>query len=191
MRFKKLIMWWLAFALLLTGCATVSQDQALKTVVSKYPNALFVYVDAPNDAIASALMAAHLKITSSTTSDEIVKMLLLSNSKRPGVVAGKSDMVTAATIRRAIEDVGAFLPKDGLLVIVGEPDKFAETANFARSRGLNVDVVPPIEKDGSPPIINEPLTVAPSKEQSINLQEQIQRDSNAQMNQLLRSGVRK
>lgn len=184
-------MWWLAFALLLTGCATVSQDQALKTVVSKYPNALFVYVDAPNDAIASALMAAHLKITSSTTSDEIVKMLLLSNSKRPGVVAGKSDMVTAATIRRAIEDVGAFLPKDGLLVIVGEPDKFAETANFARSRGLNVDVVPPIEKDGSPPIINEPLTVAPSKEQSINLQEQIQRDSNAQMNQLLRSGVRK
>jgi hypothetical protein len=191
MRFKKLSIWWLAFALLFTGCATVSQDQALKTVKSKYPNALFVYVDAPNDAIASALMAAHLKVSSSTTSDVMVKMLLLSNSKRPGVVAGKSDMVTVATIRRAIEDTGAALPKDGLLVIVGEPAKFADTANFARDRGLTVDVLPPVEKDGSPPIIDEPLTVAPSKEQSVNLQEQVQRDSNTQMNQLLRSGSRK
>lgn len=191
MQFKKFNMWWLALILLLSGCATVSQDQALKTVKSKYPEVLFVYIDAPNDAIASALMAAHLKVSSTTTSDVIVKMLLLSNSKRPGVVAGKSDMVTAATIRRAIEDAGAVLPKDGLLVIVGEPEKFTDTANFARSRGLNVDVMSPIEKDGSPPIIDEPVTVAPSKEQSIKLQEQIQNDSNTQMNQLLRSGSRK
>jgi hypothetical protein len=89
------------------------------------------------------------------------------------------------------KDTGAALPKDGLLVIVGEPAKFADTANFARDRGLTVDVLPPVEKDGSPPIIDEPLTVAPSKEQSVNLQEQVQRDSNTQMNQLLRSGSRK
>ncbi len=183
-------MWWLALILVLSGCATVSQDQALKTVKSKYPNALFVYVDAPNDAIASALMAAHLKVASSTTSDVMVKMLLLSN-KLPGVVAGKSDMVTAATIRRAIEDAGSALPKNGLLVIVGEPKDFEETTNFARSRGLNVDVMSPVQKDGSPPIVNEPVTIAPSKEQSIKLQEQVQKDSNAQMNQLLRSSTRK
>ena len=100
-------------------------------------------------------------------------------------------MVTAATIRRAIEDAGSALPKNGLLVIVGEPKDFEETANFARSRGLNVDVMSPVQKDGSPPIVNEPVTIAPSKEQSIKLQEQVQKDSNAQMNQLLRSSTRK
>ena len=109
-----------------------------------------VYVDAPNDAIASALMAAHLKIASSTTSDVMVKMLMMSN-KMPGVVAGKSDMVTAATIRRAIEDAGPSLPANGQLVIVGEPKDFEETANFAKSRGLNVDVMSPVQKDGNPP----------------------------------------
>lgn len=192
MRFKKWNMWWLALILLLTGCATVSQDQALKTVVSKYPDVLFVYVDAPNDAIASALMAAHLKMTSSTTSDVMVKMLLLSNSKRPGVVAGKSDMVTAATIRRAIEDTGAALPKDGLLVIVGEPDKFADTANFARDRGLTVDVLSPVEKDGSPTIIAEPAYIVPPTDQANKLQQQMQQQSNQQMNQLLQgSGFKK
>ncbi len=191
MRFKKLNMWWLVFVLLLAGCATVTQDQALKTVKSKYPEGLFIYVDAPNNEISSALMVGLLKASSSTTSDEIVKMLLLSSSTRPGVVAGKSDMVTSATIQRAIEDAGSTLPKNGLLVIVGASEKFKEVANFARSRGLNVDVMAPVEKDGSPPIIDEPLTVAPSKEQSIKLQEQIQRDSNTQMNQLLRSGSRK
>ncbi len=190
MRFKKLSMWWLVLVLALSACATVTQDQALKTVKSKYPNALFVYVDAPNDAISSGLMAAHLKVSSSTTSDVMVKMLLLSH-KMPGVVAGKSNMVTAETIRRAIEDAGSALPKNGLLVIVGEPKDFEETANFARSRGLNVDVMSPVQKDGSPPNVNEPVTIAPSKEQSIKLQEQVQKDSNAQMNQLLRSSTRK
>lgn len=190
MRFKKLSMWCLALILVLSGCATVSQDQALKTVKSKYPEVLFVYVDAPNDEISKAVTVGLLKVSSSTTSDVMVKMLLLSN-KLPGVVAGKSDMVTAATIRRAIEDAGSALPKNGLLVIVGEPKDFEETANFARSRGLNVDVMSPVQKDGSPPILNEPVTIAPSKEQSIKLQEQVQKDSNAQMNQLLRSGVRK
>ena len=177
-----------AFFLALAGCATVTQDQALKTVKSKYPEAHFVYVDAPNDAIASALMAAHLKIAPSTTSDVMVKMLMVSN-KTPGVVAGKSDMVTVATIRRAIEDTGVSLPQNGQLVIVGEPKDFEELANFAKSRGLTVDVMSPVQKDGSPPIVNEPVTIAPSADPTMRLQDQVQKDSNAQMNQLLRSGV--
>lgn len=189
MNFKKIYMSFALF-LALSGCATVTQDQALKTVKSKYPEVFFVYVDAPNDAIASALMAAHLKVASSTTSDVMIKMLMVSN-KMPAVVAGKSDMVTAATIRRAIEDAGAALPMNGKLVIVGEPKYFEETVNFARNRGLNVDVMPPVQKDGSPPIVNEPVAIAPSKEQSIILQEQVQKDSNNQMNQLLRNGLRK
>jgi hypothetical protein len=191
MKFKK-IRHFLCVALLLAlvGCATVTQDQALKTVKSKYPEVLFVYVDAPNDAIASALMAAHLKIASSTTSDVMVKMLMLSN-KMPGVVAGKSDMVTAATIRRAIEDAGTALPMNGQLVIVGELKDFEDVANFAKSRGLNVDVMLPVQKDGSPPIVNETVTIAPSADPTMRLQDQVQKDSNAQMNQLLRSGTRK
>ena len=191
MQFKR-ISYFLCVALLLAlvGCATVTQDQALKTVKSKYPEVLFVYVDAPNDAIASALMAAHLKIASSTTSDVMVKMLLMSN-KMPGVVAGKSDMVTAATIRRAIEDAGAALPLNGKLVIVGDPQDFEDVANFAKSRGLNVDVMSPVQKDGSPSIVNEPVMIAPSADPMMRLQDQVQKDSNAQMNQLLRSGVRK
>jgi len=190
MKFKKFHMCCLALLLALSGCATVTQDQALKTVKSKYPEVFFVYVDAPNDAIASTLMAAHLKVSSSTTSDVIIKMLMVSH-KTPAVVAGKSDMVTAATIRRAIEDAGAALPQNGKLVIVGEPKDFEDVANFAKSRGLNVDVMSPVQKDGSPPIVNEPVTIAPSKEQAIKLQEQVQRDSNSQMNQLLRSSTRK
>jgi uncharacterized protein YceK len=46
MNFKKFTMWWLALVLVLSGCATVTQDQAMKTVKSKYPEVLFVYVDA-------------------------------------------------------------------------------------------------------------------------------------------------
>jgi hypothetical protein len=190
MRFKKFNMWCLALVLTLSGCATVTQDQALKTVKSKYPEVLFVYVDAPSNEISSALMVAGLKVSSSTTSDALMPMLLLSN-KTPAVVAGKSDMVTAATIRRAIEDAGAALPKNGQLIIVGETKTFEDIANFARSRGLNVDVMSPLQKDGSAPIVNKPVTVAPSKEQSIRLQEQVQRDSNNQMNQLLRSSTPK
>jgi hypothetical protein len=190
MQFKKLSMWWLVLILVLCGCATVSQDQALKTVKSKYPEVLFVYVDAPNDEISSAVTVGLLKVSSSTTSDVMVKMLLLSH-KIPGVVAGKSDMVTAATIQRAIEDAGSALPKNGLLVIVGDPKDFEDTVNFAKSRGLNVDVMLPVQKDEGAPIFAEPVTIAPSKEQSIKLQEQVQKDSNAQMNQLLRSSTRK
>jgi hypothetical protein len=190
MNFKKIYMCWFALILMLSGCATVTQDQAIRTVNSKYPNAVFVYVDAASNEISNAMVAASLKLTSSTTSDVMVKMLMLSN-KSPAVVAGKSDMVTSATIRRAIEDAGSALPKNGLLVIVGEPKDFEETANFARSRGLNVDVMLPVQKNGSSPIVNEPVTIAPSKEQPIKLQEQVQKDSNAQMNQLLRSSTRK
>ncbi len=191
MQFKKFNMWWLALILVLSGCATVSQDQALKTVKSKYPEGLFIYVDAPNNEISSVLMVGLLKASSSTTSDEIVKMLLLSSSTRPSVVAGKSDMVTSATIQRAIEDTGSELPKNGLLVIVGAFEKFKEVANFARSRGLNVDVMSPMEKDDSPALSNPPVVVAPSTEPAIKLQNQVQKDSTAQMNQLLRSDVRK
>jgi hypothetical protein len=189
MRFKKFGMWWLA--LVLSACAIVTQDQALKTVKSKYSEVLFVYVDAPSNEISSALMVASLKISSSTTSDALVQMLRLSN-KTAATVAGKSDMVTAATIRRAIEDAGATLPKNGQLVIVGEAKNFQDTVNFANSRGLNVDVMPPVQKDGSSKIVVEPETVASSKEQSIKLQNQVQKDSNTQMNQLLQdAGGRK
>ncbi len=190
MRFKKFNMCWLALVLTLSGCATMTQDQALKTVKSKYSEVLFVYVDAPSNEISSALMVAGLKVSSSTTSDTLMQMLRMSN-KTVATVAGKSDMVTAATIRRAIEDAGAAMPENGQLVIVGETKAFEDIANFARSRGLNVDVMSPLQKDGSAPIVNQPVTVAPSKEHSIRLQEQVQRDSNNQMNQLLRSGTPK
>jgi len=72
-----------------------------------------------------------------------------------------------------------------------EPKDFEEMANFARSRGLNVDVMPPVQKDGSPPIVNEPVTIAPSADPTMRLQDQVQKDSNAQMNQLLRGSARK
>ena len=190
MNFKKIYMCWFALILMLSGCATVTQDQAIRTVNSKYPNAVFVYVDAASNEISNALVVASLKVSSSTTSDAMVKMLVVSH-KTPAVVAGKSDMVTAATIRRAVEVAGSSLPANGQLVIVGEPKDFEDVANFVRSRGLNVDVMSPVKKDGSPPIVNESVTIAPSKEQAIKLQEQVQMDSNSQMNQLLRIGSRK
>lgn len=190
MKFKKIYMWWFALILALSGCATVTQDQALKTVKAKYPEGFFIYVDASSNEISNALIVTSLKVNSSTSSDALVPMLLLSH-KTPAVVAGKSDMVTAATIRRAIEDAGAALPKNGQLVIVGEAKSFEEVANFARSRGLIVDVMSPVQKDASAPILNEPVTVAPSKEQSIKLQKQVQKDSNNQMNQLLQNNTPK
>ncbi len=190
MNFKKIYMWWYALILAVSGCATVTQDQAMKTASSKYPNALFVYVDAASNEISNALVVASLKVSSSSTSDAMVKMLMMTN-KMPGVVAGKSDMVTAATIRRAIEDAGPSLPANAKLVIVGEPKDFEETANFARSRGLNVDVMSPVQKDGSTLIVDEPVTIAPSADPTMRLQNQVQKDSNAQMNQLLRSSTRK
>ena len=191
MKFKKFNMCWLALVLILSGCATVTQDQALKTVKSKYPEVLFIYVDAPSNEISSALMAASLKISSSTTSDALVQMLRLSN-KTAATVAGKSDIVTAATIRRAIEDAGPTLPKNGQLVIVGAAKDFEDTVNFAKNRGLNIDVMSPVQKDGSAPIFVESVTIAPSTDQSTKLQNQVQKDSNAQMNQLLQgAGGRK
>lgn len=191
MKFKKIsLLWCVALLLALAGCATVTQDQAMKTVKAKYPNVLFVYVDGTSNEISNALMVASLKVASSTTSDVMVKMLMVSH-KTPAVVAGKSDMVTAATIRRAIEDAGSSLPANGQLVIVGESKDFEEISNFAKSRGLMVDVMSPMQKDGSPSIANEPVTIAPSKEQATKLQEQIQKDSNSQMNQLLRSSTHK
>ncbi len=191
MKFKKIsLLCCVALLLALAGCATVTQDQALKTVKSKYPEGLFIYVDASSNEISNALIVTSLKVTSSTSSDALVPMLLLSH-KTPAVVAGRSDMVTAATIRRAIEDAGSSLPANGQLVIVGEPKDFEDVANFVKSRGLHVDVISPVKKDGSQPTVNEQVTIAPSKEQAIKLQEQVQNDSNSQMNQLLRSSTRK
>lgn len=190
MKLKIINMWWLALVFVLSGCATVTQDQALKTVKTKYPEGLFIYVDASSNEISNALIVTSLKVTSSTASDALVPMLLLSH-KTPAVVAGKSDMVTTATIRRAIEDAGAALPRNGQLVIVGESKDFEEIANFAKSRGLIVDLMSPKQEDGSTPMLNKSVTIAPSKEQSIKLQEQVQKDSNFQMDQLLRNGTRK
>ena len=130
MNIRKIHMCWFALVWMLSGCATVTSDLAMKTVSAKYPNALFVYVEAASNEISNVMVVASLKVSSSTTSDAIVKMLMVSN-KSPAVVAGKSDMVTAATIRRAIEDAGNALPQNGLLVIVGKPKDFEETANFA------------------------------------------------------------
>ena len=191
MKFKKIsLLCCVALLLALAGCATVTQDQALKTVKSKYPEGLFIYVDASSNEISNALIVTSLKVTSSTSSDALVPMLLLSH-KTPAVVAGRSDMVTAATIRRAIEDAGSSLPANGQLVIVGEPKDFEDVANFVKSRGLHVDVISPVKKDGSQPTVNEPVTIAPSKEQASKVQEQVQKDSNSQMNQLLRNSTRK
>lgn len=189
MTIKKLGM--LFLGLLMSACATVTQDQALRTVKSKYSNGLFVYVDAPSNAISSGIMAATLKVSSSTTSDALVQALRVSD-KTIATVAGKSDVVTAATIRRAIEDAGNVLPKNGRLVIVGEPKEFEEIANFARSRGLSVDVMPPAQKDGSSSQIQKPMSIAPSTDPAIRLQNQVQNDSNIQMDKVLQgSGVRK
>lgn len=191
MRLKKFNVFWLVLVLMLSGCATVSQDQALKTVGGKYPESLFIYVDATSNEISNALMVTHLKLAASTTSDVMVKMLLQTH-KMPGVVAGKSNMVTAATIRRAIEDAGDALPKNGRLVIVGEPKAFEDIANFARGRGLNVDVMPPAQQDGSASQFQEPIRIAPSTDPAVRLQNQVQQNSNMQMNQLLQgSGNRK
>ena len=149
MNFKKIYIWWFALILALSGCATVTQDQAMKTVQSKYPDILFIYVDAPNNQISSALMVALLKNSPSTSSDNLMQMLRVSN-KTVATVAGKSDMVTAATIRRAIEDAGAALPNNGKLVIVGEAKDFEDVVNFAKSRGLVVEVMSPAQKDAGP-----------------------------------------
>jgi hypothetical protein len=78
------------------------------------------------------------------------------------------------------------------LVIVGEAKDFEDAVNFAKSRGLNIDVMSPVQKDGSAPIFVESVTIAPSTDQSTKLQNQVQKDSNAQMNQLLQgAGGRK
>jgi len=106
--------------------------------------------------------------------------------------AGQTLQATVANVQASGAlniNAGTALPKTGLLVIVGEPKAFAETANFARDRGLNVDVMAPVPKDGSRPLVNESLSVAPSSDPATKLQTQIQNDSNTQMNQLLQ-GVR-
>lgn len=182
MKIKKLKLIFLSLVLTLSACATVTKDQALDALRGKYPDVLFIYVDAPNDAIASTLMVAHLKLSSSTTSEALTQMLRMSN-KVPAAVAGESDRVTAATLRRAIDDAGAELPKNGQLVIVGQPADFEDIARFAVSKGLKVDVIAP-ESNLAGAV---PITMAPSTSAAQTTQEQVQKSSNASMSQMLKS----
>lgn len=190
MKLQKIKFVCMAFVLMLSACATVTPNQAINAIKTKYPEALFIYVDAANNEISNALVAAHLKVSSSTTSDAMAKVLL-SSSKTPVAVAGKSDMVTAATIRRAIEDAGAALPKNGKLVIVGNASDFVDTVTFATGKGLTVDVISPVEKSPGVAAGSESVEVAPSTNPAMKLQDQVQKSSNAQVNQLLQDTGRR
>lgn len=171
----------LILGFLLVGCASVSEEQGLKAVTkSGYSDVYYVYIDAPNDAISSALMAAHLKISKSTTSELLVQMLRVSD-KRPAAVAGRSINVTNATIRRALDDVGLGLPRNGKLLIVGNASDHAEVTQFAISRGMTVDVISPVAVTGG----LEAVKVS-SVNQATKLQNSVQKNSNAQMNELLK-----
>ncbi|MEJ7139176.1 hypothetical protein [Amphibiibacter pelophylacis] len=181
MKIKKLKLIFLSLVLMLSACVTVTKNQALNTIRGKYSDVLFIYVDAPNDAITSTLMVTHLKLSSSTTSEALTQMLRMSN-KVAVAVAGESDRVTAATIRRAIEDAGAGLPKNGQLVIVGQPADFEAISLFAVSKGLKVDVIAPENNRADA----APVTIAPSTSAAQKNQEQVQKSSNTQMNKMLR-----
>lgn len=180
----------IAWALALSGCGTVTEGQALGTIKTRYPEVLFVYVDATNNEISNALMAATLKVTSSPTSDAVAKMLRTSD-KTPTAVSGRSSTVTSATIQRAIDTLGPALPRNGQLVIVGDPKDFTEVVGFARSAGLAVDVMPPIS-NATVELSNRSVPAAPSVDLGVKLQGQAQNNSNSQMNQLLQgAGIRK
>jgi len=87
-------------------------------------------------------MVAALGASASTSSTALVTRLQRS-SQKPVVVAGQSERVTAATIRRAINDAGTSLPSRGKLVIIGDANAFAEVVTTAQSRGLAVEVIAP------------------------------------------------
>lgn len=132
----------LALALLLTACASISPEQAIRTAQARYADSNLLYVEASSNELTNALMVAALGTSASTSSTALVTLLQRSNQK-PVVVAGQSESVTAATIRRAINDAGTSLPSRGKLVIVGDANVFAEIVTTAQSRGLAVEVIAP------------------------------------------------
>lgn len=132
----------LALALLLTACASISPEQAIRTAQARYADSNLLYVEASSNELTNALMVAALGTSASTSSTALVTLLQRSNQK-PVVVAGQSERVTAATIRRAINDAGTSLPSRGKLVIVGDANVFAEIVTTAQSRGLAVEVIAP------------------------------------------------
>ncbi len=132
----------LALALLLTACASISPEQAIRTAQARYADSNVLYVEASSNELTNALMVAALGTSASTSSTALVTLLQCSNQK-PVVVAGQSERVTAATIRRAINDAGTNLPSRGKLVIVGDANAFAEIVTTAQSRGLAVEVIAP------------------------------------------------
>ena len=132
----------LALALLLTACASISPEQAIRTAQARYADSNLLYVEASGNELTNALMVAALGTSASTSSTALVTLLQRSNQK-PVVVAGQSVRVTAATIRRAINDAGTSLPSRGKLVIIGDANAFAEVVTTAQSRGLAVEVIAP------------------------------------------------
>lgn len=132
----------LALALLLTACASISPEQAVRTAQARYADSNVLYVEASSNELTNALMVAALGTSASTSSTALVTLLQRSNQK-PVVVAGQSERVTAATIRRAINDAGTSLPSRGKLVIVGDANAFAEIVTTAQGRGLAVEVIAP------------------------------------------------
>jgi pectin methylesterase-like acyl-CoA thioesterase len=133
---------YLALALLLTACASISPEQAIRTAQARYADSNLLYVEASSNELTNALMVAALGTSASTSSTALVTLLQRSNQK-PVVVAGQSERVTAATIRRAINDAGTSLPSRGKLVIIGDANAFAEVVTTAQSRGLAVEVIAP------------------------------------------------
>ncbi|WP_147695849.1 hypothetical protein [Vogesella mureinivorans] len=132
----------LALALLLTACASISPEQAIRTAQARYADSNLLYVEASGNELTNALMVAALGTSASTSSTALVTLLQRS-SQKPVVVAGQSERVTAATIRRAINDAGTSLPSRGKLVIIGDANAFAEVVTTAQSRGLAVEVIAP------------------------------------------------
>lgn len=132
----------LALALLLTACASISPEQAIRTAQARYADSNLLYVEASSNELSNTLMVAALSTSASTSSTALVALLRRS-SQKPVVVAGQSERVTAATISRAINDAGTSLPSGGRLVIVGDAKAFADVVSVAQSRGLTVEVIAP------------------------------------------------
>lgn len=133
---------YLALALLLTACASISPEQAIRTAQARYADSNLLYVDASSNELSNALMVAALGTSASTSSTALEALLQRSNQK-PVVVAGQSERVTAATLRRAINDAGTSLPSRGKLVIIGDISAFTDVVNTAQNRGLVVEVIAP------------------------------------------------
>lgn len=125
-----------------TACASISPEQAIRTAQARYADSNLLYVEASSNELSNALMVAALGTSASTSSTALVALLQRSNQK-PVVLAGQSERVTAATLRRAINDAGSSLPSRGKLVIIGDVSAFTDVVNTAQNRGLVVEVIAP------------------------------------------------